>query len=593
MDIIVRILGKIVEQNTLEDLLVQISTIMMEEFNSEVCSIFLRAEDNPNIIMCYAGTGYAKNLLEAKAKYEVGEGFTGSIIQDDKSYNIKNLNELNELKKIGKWDKKYNVVQFGEKLSSTDEDFRNLMACPLKVGDDIIGVIKVENKIPDNYNFKNVDILRNNYSRCELEYCFFDDDDFEAFKLVSNIMALSMKYRILQKERKLQSEANRRLVYSLVKGYKIEDIIGEFLDFVLYAYDVEASSVYLFKDKILDCVGSKGYAKQIKGRFYEEGEGITWMIFSEKIPVLANTPDELACKYSDFHKGKLDSELWSGDFKFRNLLAYPLLNGQNTLGVVKLENKKQGDFTTDDLERFKEAAEILALAIQNARNYQNKQRDFSKQITLMASHKINNLISNYDGVARKMACMDVVPIDLVKRLRDATARLKSITVDIGKLTVDSKSFKMSPTNINELLLDSLGETSDYTNVSVEFLTHDIAQQPIYLTCDKQRMQDVFAELIRNSIKAAIDNNVKITIGVHESIRENKPGVDIVFQDNGRGIPSQFDIFEPFKTTTTDGTGLGLSTVKEIIEAHNGIIESVPCEKGARFVIFMPNNIYFK
>jgi len=59
-------------------------------------------------------------------------------------------------------------------------------------------------------------------------------------------------------------------------------------------------------------------------------------------------------------------------------------------------------------------------------------------------------------------------------------------------------------------------------------------------------------------------------------------------DTGTGIPDGVDVFQLFKTTKADGTGLGLPIVKQIISEHTGVIEyaSEP-GKGTTFKIALP------
>ena len=67
-------------------------------------------------------------------------------------------------------------------------------------------------------------------------------------------------------------------------------------------------------------------------------------------------------------------------------------------------------------------------------------------------------------------------------------------------------------------------------------------------------------------------------------------IEISVMDDGYGIPEEFarEIFKPFFTTKSKGTGLGLANVKRIIEAHGGRIE-VGNRKpsGAVFRVFLP------
>jgi len=65
---------------------------------------------------------------------------------------------------------------------------------------------------------------------------------------------------------------------------------------------------------------------------------------------------------------------------------------------------------------------------------------------------------------------------------------------------------------------------------------------------------------------------------------------ILVADNGPGIPSDKKdlIFNPFFTTDKDGSGLGLSVVKRIIDASNGLIREIGSfGEGAIFEIYIP------
>jgi hypothetical protein len=108
-----------------------------------------------------------------------------------------------------------------------------------------------------------------------------------------------------------------------------------------------------------------------------------------------------------------------------------------------------------------------------------------------------------------------------------------------------------------------------------------------LVClDADRMQDVILNLLLNSI-AAIDE--KGTIAVTVRVVPDRALVIFVV-DDGRGIKaSQLpQIFHPFFSTRKDGTGLGLSTCKKIIEAHHGTISVRSREgRGTTFILRLP------
>ncbi len=94
------------------------------------------------------------------------------------------------------------------------------------------------------------------------------------------------------------------------------------------------------------------------------------------------------------------------------------------------------------------------------------------------------------------------------------------------------------------------------------------QTDAMVVCDSHQLEVAFENMITNSIQA-IENNGTVTIRV---IEENN-SVVIQIEDTGDGVPDEIipKIFEPLFTTKHKGTGLGLASVKNIIEQHQGKI----------------------
>ncbi len=119
------------------------------------------------------------------------------------------------------------------------------------------------------------------------------------------------------------------------------------------------------------------------------------------------------------------------------------------------------------------------------------------------------------------------------------------------------------------------------DISVKF---DVGES-LQISMDPQLIEQVLLNLIRNSIQAldGISTGKSISIiagrdvtGAHISVRDNGCGIDMDNMDN---------IFIPFYTTRTKGSGIGLSFAKQIMRLHNGKI-SVKSDigKGAEFIL---------
>ncbi len=103
--------------------------------------------------------------------------------------------------------------------------------------------------------------------------------------------------------------------------------------------------------------------------------------------------------------------------------------------------------------------------------------------------------------------------------------------------------------------------------------------------DSDQVHQVLLNLLLNAVQAMESEG---TVGVEIGSRESYASV--VVSDNGRGISAQnlANIFRPFYTTRGDGTGLGLSLARRIIEDHHGQIEvSSIVGKGSQFTVLLP------
>lgn len=106
--------------------------------------------------------------------------------------------------------------------------------------------------------------------------------------------------------------------------------------------------------------------------------------------------------------------------------------------------------------------------------------------------------------------------------------------------------------------------------------------------DEARMQHVFLSIFRNAIEAmSPGGHLRVEVML---TRGRKQELQIVIANDGVPIPAEFvdKVFEPYFTTKRSGTGLGLATVKKVVEEHQGhiSIESAP-EKGTKVKILMP------
>jgi len=138
-------------------------------------------------------------------------------------------------------------------------------------------------------------------------------------------------------------------------------------------------------------------------------------------------------------------------------------------------------------------------------------------------------------------------------------------------------------NENVKLLKELDKTID--------INFNKNKEEIFLNSDREQMARVFFNLIKNSIesiqqRAENDSNLEKIITIE--VNEENNHITISLIDNGIGFgifaANIKDILNPYFTTKKNGTGLGLSIVSKIINDHNGKIEFIPLDEGAKIKI---------
>jgi two-component system sensor kinase FixL len=107
--------------------------------------------------------------------------------------------------------------------------------------------------------------------------------------------------------------------------------------------------------------------------------------------------------------------------------------------------------------------------------------------------------------------------------------------------------------------------------------------------DRRRLVQVFRNVLDNALGACRDP-VVIEASWSEVHLNGLPGIRVALRDNGPGLtPEQHGrLFEPFYTTKTQGTGLGMAIARRIVEAHGGSIEvGAGGGPGAEIVVILP------
>jgi signal transduction histidine kinase len=139
-------------------------------------------------------------------------------------------------------------------------------------------------------------------------------------------------------------------------------------------------------------------------------------------------------------------------------------------------------------------------------------------------------------------------------------------------------------SLSHIIQDVMERVEMPANITIHPPTNDCV-----IFCDPEKLEIAFVNLVVNAVQAIEDKNGDITIKISDD-PQDKDFVIISVSDTGIGISEEIinKIFDPLFTTKQIGTGLGLSSCKNIIEQHRGTISvSSVAGKGTTFLIRIP------
>jgi len=172
------------------------------------------------------------------------------------------------------------------------------------------------------------------------------------------------------------------------------------------------------------------------------------------------------------------------------------------------------------------------------------------------------------------------------------SKLINNIVDSSKIQTGFFQLHLSNNNIVEVIEDIVMSVTDFTESKGLNIVFDTDTEEKIIACDVEKIERVVLNLLSNAVKFS-DKGDEILIDV----KDNDNFVEISVKDNGIGIEEKNleSIFDRFKqvdkslSRNSEGTGIGLSLVKSIVELHDGkIYAESEVGKGSKFIVDIPS-----
>ena len=388
---------------------------------------------------------------------------------------------------------------------------------------------------------------------------------------------------------------------AMVTILELRSLSREIIETITQTMGVEKASLFLWDD------GKGGYSL-----FESKNVKITtsnpFLSKNDPLPHYLQKIGEIIIK-EELAKGANISELNNVIQKMSLLeaeVSIPFISKGELIGMINLSHKFNKDiYSHEDIELLSTLANQTAVAVENAKLYEDlkKSKSYIRRADRLAS--LGTLTAGLAHEIRNpLVAIKTLTQLLPERLDDEEFRnnflqIASGEVDrIASLVTELLDFarpsdpKLDLEDVNTILDGMILLVSTETKKKQINITKKYTSDLPPVQVDREQIKQVFLNILLNAIEATRENG-RIDVKTRSFIKpDGEPYVQIEFTDTGSGIPEEYleDIFNPFFTTKSTGSGLGLSISNQIIQDHRGYIHvESQLHKGSSFFINLPVN----
>ena len=305
------------------------------------------------------------------------------------------------------------------------------------------------------------------------------------------------------------------------------------------------------------------------GATIRQGQGIAGTAIAKGEPLLLRDP---------FEHVLLEGKLLRTRPGIGSSLVVPLRTRHlGALGVLCLSRSKgEPEFSRHDLKIARTLGGQIALAVANARLFaqateaaETRRMAEIGQMTASIAHEIRNPLTGIRGAAQMMRAHEGEAAEFAEIIVDETDKLDRLCNEFLDFARPME-LRKEPAKLGEVVAGAIEIfRSEFAHAEVDLIL-EVEPNEATISLDPMRIEQVCRNLVRNALQACRQGG-RVEVRVGDGILE--------VLDDGRGM--SFDererLFAPFFTTKAQGSGLGMSVVKKIVEAHGGRIEvdSVP------------------
>src|SRR5438132_2292618 len=218
---------------------------------------------------------------------------------------------------------------------------------------------------------------------------------------------------------------------------------------------------------------------------------------------------------------------------------------------------------------------------------ESERRASMGQVAAFVAHEINTPLTNISLLSANIA-RGMTDSTVLEKLTKIDAQRRTAANIVSELLSLTRSQEVTriPVDVRGVVEAAIEQTGAFRMPGVR-LVQELPKDPLIAPVDPLRMQQALVNLLKNAFQATGSGSVTVRL------QSENDHITIVVLDTGSGIDPEMRarLFQPFVTTKprSEGLGLGLVFVKQVVEGHDGSIQVISEPgRGSTFTITLPN-----
>jgi PAS domain S-box-containing protein len=293
-----------------------------------------------------------------------------------------------------------------------------------------------------------------------------------------------------------------------------------------------------------------------------------------------------------------DSRIVSG-------LTVPLGVARRPLGLLVVGAHRSVAFPPDTVHFVQAISNVLAEAIGRALAEEEHERLLKRArirerladigtLTARVLHDLGNPLAGLSMTAQSiLRRIERAPHDELTAIRPSVERLVITMRRLDALLSEFKGFSrehhldLRQVQLQPFLTSVLGVWETEATAREISLVLSACPRDFTVRADPDQLHRVLDNLLKNALEAIERGPGRIEVSVEPRSPDR---IAVLVSDTGPGLPPALDVFALFATTKSEGTGLGLATCRQIVEAHGGQITATSrSPRGAVITIELPRS----